>query len=105
MDASLKTEMDAALNTLLRENYFFRYDVFSRIYGVPTYSYDNFTEAEREFILKRQTVTIIDDSEGIGALEDVNREFWGKVADYSGLEFSFGTADGGEGGYGGEGIS
>jgi len=104
VDAALKAEMDAALNTLLRENYFFRYDVFSRIYGVPTYSYDNFTEAEREFILKRQTVTIIDDSEGIGALEDVSREFWGKVADYSGLEFSFGTADGGEGGYGGEGI-
>ncbi len=108
VDPVIKREMDAALNTLLRENYFFRYEVFSRIYGIPTYSYDNFTGDERNFILKRQTVTILNDVEGIKALEDVNREFWTKVADYSGLSLSFEASDGktldGGGGEDAEGI-
>lgn len=94
VDPEIKREMDAALGTMLRENFFYRYDVFSRIYGIPTYSYDNFTEEERDFIRKRQTVTIVSDVEGIKAFDDVNEKFWGKISDYSGLLFSHLSAEG-----------
>lgn len=89
VDPVIQEQINSALAELKADDAFYIHDAFSRVNGIPNFSYENLSEREIEFIKKGLPVDVVNAVRGLKFVDSADEEFWGKISDYSGLKFNF----------------
>ncbi len=85
-DPSIKADLDRAYQTLTDEDPLFRLSILMKNNNIPTYDFSNFTEEEQAFVVSSEKI-LVTENNILPVFSNINRNFWDKISDISGLEF------------------